>query len=213
MNRRKEYYLSTNNPEKVNECAKVEIYCNQGGINYFNYKNEQKGIYLSFGIVEKTETCEVSSPLSETSFKILLNPLKRFSKKQFDNAVAFVEQYKDEIFNIYLDPQQSNQKLFDIIARYELFFQKEITFVIKQDPAGSPELQSVVAFSLKEKAEEEGQVVYYEIDSAGVLRRNTAIVNFVKQCETVENRTKENALREKLSGLYPQAKFLAKAFI
>ena len=66
-----------------NVFVKVEVYYSLGGMNYFTYKVEPRGYYLSVTPVEKinrgsyvTESCAAFS-----GYKMLLKEVKRKSKK------------------------------------------------------------------------------------------------------------------------------------
>lgn len=81
---------------------KVELFFNAGGMNFSNYKNETKGLY----ILIKPVTCEdfdnYSTEMS-TAFsgvKYLVKPMGRFSQKQLDGFVPEGEQLIEAIAHV-----------------------------------------------------------------------------------------------------------------
>jgi len=85
------------------------------GMNWFTNKEESRGIYISFGVVEVGEHFVRSVPFASNSFKILYKELKRKSAKQIKEAEDFIERNQDEILNMY----KANDKagLIDFIYR------------------------------------------------------------------------------------------------
>lgn len=57
---------------------KLHTYYELGGMNYFTYKVEDRGIYLSVTPVMRTEDSEITTAFTGTKF--LVKPLKRWSK-------------------------------------------------------------------------------------------------------------------------------------
>ena len=96
----KEYLQLKGNAKKCTH-LKVEVYYNLGGMNYFTYKTEPRGYYLSMSPVERTVR---NGFISEgyTAFsgnKVLLKEVSRKSKKAEQEALKTAESIK----NYYID--------------------------------------------------------------------------------------------------------------
>ena len=71
-----EKYLATTTPNKY---IKLYSYYKKDTMNYFTYKNEARGYYLSVTPVERVRSFE--SFVAFTGFKVLLKEVTRASKK------------------------------------------------------------------------------------------------------------------------------------
>jgi len=73
----------------TNKSLKIQVYYNLGGINYFTYKNEARGYYLSVSPVEVSQSngCTIESYTAFSGTKILLLETKRKSDKAYAQAV------------------------------------------------------------------------------------------------------------------------------
>lgn len=78
-----EKYLATTTPNKF---IKIYTYYKKDTMNYFTYKNEARGYYLSVTPVERARGFEAF-----TGFKILLKEVTRASKKAEAEAEAIAE--------------------------------------------------------------------------------------------------------------------------
>lgn len=76
--------------------VKVEVFYAAGGINYFNYKNEPKGLYLAVRPVERDvsvsglsiERMQMTGDKRKTGVKFLLKALPRKNDKALLDAAA-----------------------------------------------------------------------------------------------------------------------------
>lgn len=91
---------------KPNHYYKVNLFYSKGGLNYFNYKSEERGYYLSVKAVEKSggEGYQVESYVLFNGVKSLVQTANRFSQKvletlalaNYDEAIAkFVKHIED----------------------------------------------------------------------------------------------------------------------
>ena len=78
-----EKYLTTTTPNKY---IKLYTYYKKDAMNYFTYKNEARGYYLSVTPVERARGFE--SFTAFTGFKVLLKEVTRASKKAEAEAIA-----------------------------------------------------------------------------------------------------------------------------
>lgn len=81
-----EKYLKTTTSNKF---IKVYTYYKKDSMNYFTYKNEARGYYLSITPVERARGFE--SFVAFTGFKVLLKEVTRASKKAEAEAEAIAE--------------------------------------------------------------------------------------------------------------------------
>ena len=81
-----EKYLATTTPNKF---IKVRTYYRKDAMNYFTYKNEARGYYLSVTPVERGHGWETFTAFS--GFKVLLKEVTRASKKAEAEAEAIAE--------------------------------------------------------------------------------------------------------------------------
>lgn len=73
-----------------NEFLKCELAYSLGGMNYFTYKNEPRGYYLSVSPVEKSGCME--SYVAFSGVKKLLLEVKRKSPKKESEAISMIEE-------------------------------------------------------------------------------------------------------------------------
>lgn len=97
-------YLKTN---KENVFLKVETYYNKGGINYFSYKTERRGYYLSVSPVERARGFE--SYIAFSGIKFLIKEVKRQSEKAAKESDALSEKYETALIEKVL--QESGLEL------------------------------------------------------------------------------------------------------
>lgn len=88
----KKEYIPTG---RENEYMKCELYYSLGGMNYFNYKNEPRGYYVSVGPVEKDGHME--SYMAFSGVKDIVVACDRQSKKREAEALALYEAKRDEL--------------------------------------------------------------------------------------------------------------------
>ncbi len=87
--------------EGTNKHLKIEVYYNKGGINYFTYKTDPRGYWLSMTIVERdTRESGVvieSFSLFGSGFRHFLLEVKKQSEKSYEKAVSLAEEMIDEM--------------------------------------------------------------------------------------------------------------------
>lgn len=90
-------YIPTN---KEKHFLKCELYYDLGGMNYFSYKNEARGYYVSVSPVERSTSESGISYESYTAFsgiKNLVAQCERQSKKNEQRAAELYESARDEL--------------------------------------------------------------------------------------------------------------------
>ena len=88
-----------------NQYIKVELYYALGGINYFTYKNEPRGYYLSVSPVER-RPCYGGMMESYTAFsgvKTLVEPCARKGKGAEARALAQYDEQKAKLLAGFAD--------------------------------------------------------------------------------------------------------------
>lgn len=93
------YYKVKENDKRVTD-LKVEVYYSLGGMNYFTYRQEGRGYYLSVTPVERGNGFEGFMAFS--GIKKLLREVKRKSAKAEAEAESMVEQEKQELIDYVL---------------------------------------------------------------------------------------------------------------
>ena len=87
--------------EGTNKHLKIEVYYNKGGINYFTYKTDPRGYWLSMTVVERdTRESGVvieSFSLFGSGFRHFLLEVKKQGAKSYDKAVALANDMMDEM--------------------------------------------------------------------------------------------------------------------
>ena len=84
--------------EEKNTFLKCELYYSLGGYNYFTYKQEPRGYYLSVAPVEKSGIME--SYVAFSGIKKLMVEVKRKSKKKESEAVEMIEKSLPELVDV-----------------------------------------------------------------------------------------------------------------
>lgn len=87
-------------PKGENKYLQVKVSYQKGGMNYYNYKVDRRGIYILFKEVEKTKGIE--SYMLGCGLKIMFKELKRKSAKQEKLVAEFLEKFKDELLPTYI---------------------------------------------------------------------------------------------------------------
>lgn len=79
----------------------VSIDFNKGGINYFTYKHENKGIYVHVNVEklsrERGFTCRSFTAFDNVSFKVCVLPLERKSTKKLMQLAERLERHAEQI--------------------------------------------------------------------------------------------------------------------
>ena len=68
---------------------KVQVYYDMGGINYFTYKNESRGVYLSVTPVELGDVFEKTTLFK--GYKVLLEEANRYSDKLLEKNKSYLD--------------------------------------------------------------------------------------------------------------------------
>lgn len=80
-------YIKAEGPDC--NALKCEVYYNLGGMNYFTYKTEQRGYYVSVSPVERKGNCE--SYIGFSGIKNCVLPVNRQSKKAEETAISMMD--------------------------------------------------------------------------------------------------------------------------
>ena len=94
------YYNVKNYPNVTH--LKAEIYYSLGGINYFTYKNESRGYYMSISPVKREVTDSGYTMESYTAFsglKQCVLPVQRKSQKKMNEAIEYFDKHILEFMN------------------------------------------------------------------------------------------------------------------
>ena len=82
---------------------KAEIYYSLGGMNYFTYKNEARGYYMSISPVKREDrgSCVMESYTAFTGLKQLVVPVSRKSQKKMNEAIEYFESHIKEFIETH----------------------------------------------------------------------------------------------------------------
>lgn len=92
---------------KDNEFMRIEMSYNEGGINFISGQNHKRGYYLSVQPIKKSKI--PGSSFTTTSFiafsgaSKLIEEVKRFSQKRFDNQVEKCNNEHEKLINDLLN--------------------------------------------------------------------------------------------------------------
>ena len=94
------------------EKVKIEILYNEGGINYFDYKEQERGYYLHFNPcnVKNYEggfTGIQTEPFHKRSWKMLICPAKRRSQKKLLELKQILITHQSDVLNEYNEDNAS----------------------------------------------------------------------------------------------------------
>lgn len=92
--------------------VKIEILYNEGGINYFDYKDQQRGYYLHFNPCNIKDygngfTGIHTDPLHKRSWKMLICPVKRRNQKKLVELNDLLFTHKEDILREYNENNES----------------------------------------------------------------------------------------------------------
>lgn len=102
--REKKYLKLKPNNQKVTD-LKVEVYYSLGGYNYFTYKKEPRGYYLSVSPVERAEYgngFSMEGYRAFSGYKFLIEEVTRKSEKGFKAAVEKAKGMENNAINVVL---------------------------------------------------------------------------------------------------------------
>ncbi|MBY7902375.1 hypothetical protein KW459_15815 [Vibrio fluvialis] len=88
-----DFILSESEDGTQSNIVRVEVFFNNGGMNYFTYKEESKGLYVSVTPLEITKRggSICTSYTGFSGIKSLVKELNRFSQKQVAECTPDVE--------------------------------------------------------------------------------------------------------------------------
>ena len=94
------------------EKVKIEILYNEGGINYFDYKNQERGYYLHFNPCNIKDygngfTGIQTEPFHKRSWKMLICPVKRRSEKKLIELNQLLITHQNDILREYNEDNES----------------------------------------------------------------------------------------------------------
>jgi hypothetical protein len=98
--------------EGTNYELKIQVFYNMGGMNYFNYKNEERGYYLSVTPVQverQANGITIESYMAFSGVKELLLPVKRKSEKAEQQAIELAKDRIPVLKQYILDKMKSQQ--------------------------------------------------------------------------------------------------------
>ncbi|NBQ92863.1 MAG: hypothetical protein EBT82_02420 [Micrococcales bacterium] len=96
---------------KPNHYYKVNLFYSKGGLNYFTYKQDERGYYLSVKAVEKSQGdgYEVESYVLFNGVKQFIKSAKRFSQSVLDELAS--KNYDQTIAHFIKHIEDRNQHL------------------------------------------------------------------------------------------------------
>lgn len=110
--------------ETGENAIRITIYHDKGGINYFNYKTDPEGYWISTGAVtvsDNTETERMMMGGGGLGRRYYVAPSGRFNFKKLQALAGFVAANKDQIVNYMLAGEhQAINALIDL-ARRDVF--------------------------------------------------------------------------------------------
>lgn len=101
----KKYIALKENGQKATH-LKIELYYSKGGMNYFTYRQERRGYYLSVAPVERKDYGNglmMEGTVLFSGIKKLLKEVKRQSAKAEAEAESMVEQNEHELIEYVLN--------------------------------------------------------------------------------------------------------------
>jgi hypothetical protein len=80
----------------------IDVFYGEGGINYFNYKDEPRGYWVSLRPIKMEGRCKSFVMFDDKAFKVFLEPAKRFNANRLNALGALIMQRKDNIARLFL---------------------------------------------------------------------------------------------------------------
>ena len=95
-----------------NEYIRVEVKYNIGGINYFTYKEEERGYYLHVSPIkiEQRNGYKMESFTGFSGIKTLIKSVKRKSAKSEKEAIELSKEYEERLINYVLNKNNLSLK-------------------------------------------------------------------------------------------------------
>ena len=79
----------------------ITVYHRDGGLNYFYGTQELKGIEVSFTNLTVDGVCTSQRPADNCNFRVFIYEYKRKNQKKLDQANAFINLHRDQLFDMY----------------------------------------------------------------------------------------------------------------
>lgn len=95
-----------------NMFREVDVYYDEGGINYFNYKQKERGYYLSSSIVKIEGGMKTWKMGQSGDGYMFLRSAKRFNRRILNELAATVKKNATQINAIWEDPHE----VYDAVA-------------------------------------------------------------------------------------------------
>lgn len=109
---RKEFTFDLGREVKEDKHVTVSFYVGEGGINYFTYKTESKGYYISV-TPQTVENHGGYTTVKTTAFsglKMLLKEISRKSKKQFELCINEIDYVKFYCLCLEVDSEMTKEE-------------------------------------------------------------------------------------------------------
>lgn len=88
-------YVTIKNPSRDHNKLKIELYYHLGGMNYFTYKTEERGYYISVTPVYSDGIMESVTAFS--GIKQCIKPVKRKSEKAYNEVLASINEFLPDL--------------------------------------------------------------------------------------------------------------------
>jgi len=102
-----------------NDYLVIDVRHRVGGTNYFTYKNEERGVEVSFAKKTISEDRGYSTttytPMSDGNFRILAIPTQRKSQKKINEVDAYVRDHKEELLSLWLKNDKAS--IYEMITK------------------------------------------------------------------------------------------------
>lgn len=103
-----------------NQKLEISIGYQEGGINWANHKQEERGLYVHFSLVKIEERGAFQSVsrmlFAGTNYKILALPMTRRNAKTQEALESFLDKFKDSMVQYYKDGNR--QALFNMVTSF-----------------------------------------------------------------------------------------------
>ena len=97
----------TINLDNEDNVLSITVQQQSGGMNYFNGKKEERGIYIYFCkekyVKENGYVVKQYMPFDECNFKLLAETNKRKNQKRLDIYEKFISDNKDKLLELWLN--------------------------------------------------------------------------------------------------------------
>lgn len=111
------------------DITRVEISYKKGGMNYFSYQNDLRGIYVSIGPVklEKRDGCMIQTVTSFSHQTYFVKELKMQAPRQLEGCAEFFDSHIPAIASQYQqDKNEAVNRLYELVNQYKNYLQEVI---------------------------------------------------------------------------------------